>query len=224
MDASDFAIGGYLFQLDENGSERVIAYGGHKMTAAELMYPTREKELLAALYAMELWKVYLIDKPFHVSTDHRTLESILTQRTCSQRLARRLNTLCLYRPLFRWIPGDSNTVADAISRNPSWQPPSGASTISLQDLLLKLVTTPEPDADAAFVLYQAARPSLKDQCKALYADDKYFAAILTTARTSENVVSKGSARFVVHEDLIYFSSTTMHPREVTPASIALCCQ
>ncbi|OWZ04677.1 hypothetical protein PHMEG_00023381 [Phytophthora megakarya] len=29
MDASDFAIGGYLYQLDDEGQERVIAYGGH---------------------------------------------------------------------------------------------------------------------------------------------------------------------------------------------------
>ncbi|KAG3006436.1 hypothetical protein PC116_g21188 [Phytophthora cactorum] len=27
-DVSDFAIGGYLFQLDENGHERIIVYGG----------------------------------------------------------------------------------------------------------------------------------------------------------------------------------------------------
>ncbi|DAZ98093.1 TPA: LOW QUALITY PROTEIN: hypothetical protein N0F65_005255, partial [Lagenidium giganteum] len=51
--------------LDRNGTERVIAYGGRKMPTAELMYPTREMGLLAAMYATELWKVYLIDKPFH---------------------------------------------------------------------------------------------------------------------------------------------------------------
>ncbi|KAE9050479.1 hypothetical protein PR001_g2343 [Phytophthora rubi] len=62
MDASDYAVGGgYLFQLDPNGHEQVIAYGGRKLTSAERMYPTRENELLAALHAMRTWKVYLID-------------------------------------------------------------------------------------------------------------------------------------------------------------------
>ncbi|KAG3097428.1 hypothetical protein PI125_g15701 [Phytophthora idaei] len=61
VDASDFAIGRYLFQLHGNGNERIIAYGGRKLTKPELIYPTREKELLAALYAMRSWKVYLID-------------------------------------------------------------------------------------------------------------------------------------------------------------------
>lgn len=84
MDASDYAIGGYLFQIDDSGKERIIGYGGRKLNDAERMYPTREKELLAALHAMRTWKVYLIDKPFYVDTDHKTLETLLRQSTCSQ--------------------------------------------------------------------------------------------------------------------------------------------
>ncbi|GMF48637.1 unnamed protein product [Phytophthora fragariaefolia] len=57
MDASDFAVGGYLFQLAEDESEKIIAYGGRKLSKPEVIYPTREKELLAALHAMRLWKV-----------------------------------------------------------------------------------------------------------------------------------------------------------------------
>ncbi|GMF30442.1 unnamed protein product [Phytophthora lilii] len=97
VDASDFAIGGYLFQLVDDNSERIIAYGGQKLTQAELVYPTREKELLAALHAMRTWKVLLIDKPFFINTDHHTIENILQQQTCSQRLARWLNELALVR-------------------------------------------------------------------------------------------------------------------------------
>ncbi|OWZ05219.1 hypothetical protein PHMEG_00022729 [Phytophthora megakarya] len=53
-----------------SGIERIIAFGGRKMTSAELMYLTREKELLAALHAMRTWLVYLLDKPFYINTDH----------------------------------------------------------------------------------------------------------------------------------------------------------
>jgi hypothetical protein len=67
---------------------------------AESMYPTQEKELLAALHAVRTWKVYLMDKPFYVNTDHRMLESILLQSTCSQRLARWLNELTLSLPIW----------------------------------------------------------------------------------------------------------------------------
>ncbi|OWZ03692.1 polyprotein [Phytophthora megakarya] len=71
-DASDYAVGGYLFHVDSQDKERVIAYGGRKLSTAERMYPTREKELLAALHAMRIWKPYLIDKPFYLDTYHRT--------------------------------------------------------------------------------------------------------------------------------------------------------
>lgn len=76
-DASDYAVGGYLFQLDSHGRERIIACGGRKLNTAKRMHLTREKELLAALHAMRTWKPYLIDKPFDIDTDHRTLESIV---------------------------------------------------------------------------------------------------------------------------------------------------
>ncbi|TYZ66257.1 hypothetical protein PybrP1_008128, partial [[Pythium] brassicae (nom. inval.)] len=115
-DAFDFAVGCYLFQLDSSGVERVIAYGGRKLTRAELSYPTREKQLLAALVAMRTWKVYLIDSQFYISTDHRTIESLLQQQTCSQRLAWWLTELALFQPLFKWIHGSDNTAADALSR------------------------------------------------------------------------------------------------------------
>lgn len=39
--ASDFAVGGCLFQLDENGNENVIAFGGRKLSKPEMGYPTR---------------------------------------------------------------------------------------------------------------------------------------------------------------------------------------
>ncbi|KAJ0392132.1 hypothetical protein P43SY_010819 [Pythium insidiosum] len=64
MDASDYAVGGYLFQLDDENKERIVAYGGRKMTTAERMYPTREKELLAALHAMRTWHVDDVDSEF----------------------------------------------------------------------------------------------------------------------------------------------------------------
>ncbi|KAE8965504.1 hypothetical protein PR001_g19694 [Phytophthora rubi] len=69
VDASDFAIGGYLFQHDENKAEKVIAYGGRKLSKPEMVYPTREKELLAALHAIVRGKsIYSIDPSTSIPT------------------------------------------------------------------------------------------------------------------------------------------------------------
>ncbi|OWZ11648.1 LOW QUALITY PROTEIN: polyprotein [Phytophthora megakarya] len=178
-DASDYAVGGYLFQLDVDGHERIIAYGGRKLNTAERMYSTREKELLAALHAMRTWKPYLIDKPFYIDTDHRTLESLLQQTTCSQRLARWLNELSIFQPRFKWIPGDTNIIADAISRSPQLpadEQPSDVSLGSLLEQLTKMHSNTTPDE--SFLNYMRQRPSIQQQCQRLYPDDAIFGPLL----------------------------------------------
>ncbi|OWZ16510.1 hypothetical protein PHMEG_0009694 [Phytophthora megakarya] len=63
MDASNFAIGGVLFQ-NEGGLEHPIelehsiAYTGRKMKPAEFDYPVREQELLAIMHALRVWQFH----------------------------------------------------------------------------------------------------------------------------------------------------------------------
>ncbi|GMF48610.1 unnamed protein product [Phytophthora fragariaefolia] len=132
MDASNFAIGGVLFQ-NEGGLEHPIAYTGRKMKPAELNYLVREQELLAIMHALRVWRVYLLDHPFTVETDHKSIETILTQKTTNRRVARWFNELAEFQPLFIWIPGESNQVSDAMSRNPLFE--HKAAHVSLSELI-----------------------------------------------------------------------------------------
>ncbi|KAF1326791.1 reverse transcriptase, partial [Globisporangium splendens] len=99
MDASNYAVGGVLFQK-EGGIEHPIAFTGRKMKAAELNYPVQEQELLAIMHALRVWRIYLVDKPFMVETDHKSLETILTQKTTNRRIARWFNELAEFQPQF----------------------------------------------------------------------------------------------------------------------------
>lgn len=187
MDASDFAVGGYLFQIDDDKREHVIAYGGRKLNSAELMYPTREKELLAALHAMRLWRVYLIDKPFYINTDHKTLQSIVEQKTCSQRLARWLNEIGLYQPLFKWIPGSTNIVADFVSRNPAFEPSEPSHVISLASLINQLSAgISNADNEAGLLSFMENRPSALQQCKRMYKQDHVFGPLYSFLSSAAN--------------------------------------
>ena len=57
-DASDFAIGAVLSQNHGKGNQPVV-YELCKLSSAEQNYPIHEKELLAIIYAIRLWKPYL---------------------------------------------------------------------------------------------------------------------------------------------------------------------
>ncbi|OWZ04714.1 reverse transcriptase [Phytophthora megakarya] len=113
MDASEYAVGEVLFQLEcDNQIERPIAFDGRNI---------RENELLAILFGLRLWRVYLLDKPFVVETDHKSLESIFSQKSISRRIARWYGELSEYPISFKYIPGEANSVTDGISRRPDFQ-------------------------------------------------------------------------------------------------------
>jgi hypothetical protein len=82
-DASDFAIGAVLTQ-DHGRGEQPVAYESRKLSPAELNYPVHEKELLAIVHAIRLWRMYLEGQKFTVITDHASLEYIKTQGNLSR--------------------------------------------------------------------------------------------------------------------------------------------
>ncbi|KAF1329279.1 Retrovirus polyprotein, partial [Globisporangium splendens] len=203
MDASNFAVGGVLFQK-EGGLEYPIAYTGRKMKAAELNYPVREQELLAIMHALRVWRVYLLDRPFLVETDHKSIETILTQKTTNRRVARWFNELAEFQPQFKWIPGESNDVADALSRNPDFE--HNAAQVSLSELL-----------DAAqnreiVASVKATTTPLKTLINKRYSSDQRLQDILKKLK-NEEVVPKYSS----HDELLYYQTKEDEaPRLVIP--------
>ena len=64
-DASDFGIGAVLMQ-----DGHPLAYFSKLLNAAQRNYTVTERELLAVVEALKLWRCYLGDQPFLVVTDH----------------------------------------------------------------------------------------------------------------------------------------------------------
>ncbi|KAG2997577.1 hypothetical protein PC121_g19184 [Phytophthora cactorum] len=120
-DASKFAVGGVLFQV-VNGVERPIAYTCRKMKSAEINYPTQQQELLAIIHALAAFRIYCLNNPPIVETDHESLEGLFTQKMANRRLARWYDIVAEYQPTFSYLPGAKNGIADALSRRPDLQP------------------------------------------------------------------------------------------------------
>ena len=73
-DACDKGLGAVLCQIDKEKKCRPVAFYSKKLTARERKYATGEKELMAIVFAMVHFKVYLYGREFIVRTDHRPLQ------------------------------------------------------------------------------------------------------------------------------------------------------
>ncbi|KAE8997641.1 hypothetical protein PR002_g18974 [Phytophthora rubi] len=92
-DASDFAIGCALLQVDAEGRERVVYFQSRQLKAAEKNYPVHDKELLAMKYALVKFR----------------------------RMARWLSFFAEYNFTVEYKLGKQNVLADALSRWPDYE-------------------------------------------------------------------------------------------------------
>ena len=115
-DACDEGLGAVLCQEDEATKCRPIAFYSRKLKASERKYAIGEKELMAIVFAMEHYKVYLYGKEFVVRTDHRPLQWLKDLKNPSTRLARWLIIVRQFSFKIEFISGIQNAAADALFR------------------------------------------------------------------------------------------------------------
>nr|GEX68061.1 reverse transcriptase domain-containing protein [Tanacetum cinerariifolium] len=114
-EASDFAIGVVLGQRQDKHF-RPIHYSSKSVTEAESNYTTTEKEMLAVVYAFEIFQSYLIMNKSIVYTDHSALKYLFAKKDSKERLL--LWVLLLQEFTFKVIDtkGAENLAADHLSR------------------------------------------------------------------------------------------------------------
>ena len=115
-DASDFATGAVLSQ-GKIGSDLPIAYASRTLTSAEMNYTTTEKELLAMVYATEMFRQYLYGRSFTFVTDHKALVWLNNVKDPVSRLMRWKIKLSEFDYEVIHKSGKRNVNADALSRN-----------------------------------------------------------------------------------------------------------
>jgi len=120
IDASDVGVGEALWQLDAEGLPWLVACRSRKLNQAQRNYTVHEKEMFALVDALDNWRHYLLGAEIHIFTENSALRYLQNTARPSARQVRWLENLQLYSPLkITRIPGKTNTVADALSRNPS---------------------------------------------------------------------------------------------------------
>ena len=116
-DASDYAIGAVLSQVDENNVERPVAFISRRLSARECNFDVREKECLAFVWSLLKFRPYLIHRHFDAWTDHKSLKW-LDNHQASGRLARWKLICSEFAYTLHYRKGSKNGNADAMSRIP----------------------------------------------------------------------------------------------------------
>jgi hypothetical protein len=119
-DASDEGLAAVLENRTKKGKLLGgVAYWSRAVKLQEKKYTVREKECLAIVDAMKIFRHLLLGREFIVRTDHFSLTYLLSQqKTPQHRIARWIDTLAEYNFRIKHLSGNKNTAADALSRVP----------------------------------------------------------------------------------------------------------
>ena len=114
-DASNLAIGAILSQ-GKVGSDLPITYASRTLNKAERNYNATEKELLAIIWAVKVFRPYIYGRKFVIVTDHKPLTWLFGVKDPGARLVRWRLQLEEHDYEIVYKPGTQNTNSDALSR------------------------------------------------------------------------------------------------------------
>jgi hypothetical protein len=123
-DASKYASGAVLTQLDSNGDRHPCAFISKTFSPTERNYEIYDRELFAIIRALEEWRHYIQGSP-HTTTilsDHKNLTYYREARKLNRRQARWSLYLSEFDIKLVHTPGHKMIQSDALSRRPDFVP------------------------------------------------------------------------------------------------------
>ena len=133
-DTSDFAVGGVLQQYIYNVCQP-LSFFSKKLTPAETRYSAFDRKLCAVYATIRHFRHNLEGRYFFVNIDHKPLTFVMSSVTKrrSLRQTRLLAFIAEFTTVMRYVKGETNFVADALSR-PTVSSIDNTSTINYKDL------------------------------------------------------------------------------------------
>ena len=146
-DASKYASGAVLTQLDSNGDRHPCAFISKTFSPTERNYEIYDRELLAIIRALEEWRHYIQGSPHTtiVFSDHKNLMYFREAQKLNRRQARWSLYLSEFDIKLVHIAGTKMVQSDALSRRPDFTPEEDTdnenTTMLPDELFINLIDT-----------------------------------------------------------------------------------
>ena len=146
-DASKYATGAVLTQLDSNGDRHPISFISKTFSPAERNYEIYDRELLAIIRALEEWRHYIQGSPHTtiILSDHKNLTYYREAKKLNRRQARWSLYLSEFDVKLVHTPGNKMVQSDALSRRPDLCPDEDNDNEDIimlpDDMFLNLIDT-----------------------------------------------------------------------------------
>lgn len=171
-DACCTGASGVVSQGEDLKTAKIAAFWSGKFTATQQNYPVHEQELLAIKESLERFQNLLHGAHIRVFTDHKALEYFNTQRKLSARQTRWMEKISKFDIEVHYIPGETNVLAEALSRMYSNEP-EGIERAKSEYVI-------DSDDETPHILVGATRPdrsALEEKTVPLYVGNKIKAEI-----------------------------------------------
>ena len=115
-DGCSIGIAGCISQGEDWRTAPIVTFYSAKLSSAQQNYAVHEIELLAGVETMVRYRHLLLGVRFRWFTDHKGLIYLLKQKGLTGRQARWMEKISEFNFEVIYVPGEENTLADALSR------------------------------------------------------------------------------------------------------------
>jgi hypothetical protein len=198
-DASKLGISAVLIQEDVSGEKLVVSTASRILNTTEQKYSTCEQELLAVVYALQKFRIYIFGHQVTVYSDNKALSFLRKCNLTSNRVTRWIMQIQEYDIQIVHISGAANFFADALSRNP----------VGITKEQMQQVGKPKEILFAAIDLKidNTLRKELKELAKHQLED-------VTLVKIRQQLMNNSLAlkeKYLVRDDILYFQDKIRYP-------------